>query len=114
MIIKDVNLTIMVKDMDRSVSFYQSIGFKLNQRWASHYAQLSAGKLLIGLHPVEKNLSQGSGNLSIGFTTYDFQSCRDRLKELSIEVQERTEKGGEFLHFKDPDGTALYFINPKY
>jgi len=29
-------------------------------------------------------------------------------------VTERSEEGGQFLHFTDPDGTALYFIKPKW
>jgi len=28
-------------------------------------------------------------------------------------VTERSEEGGQFLHFADPDGTALYFIKSK-
>ena len=115
MTIKDANITIMVKDMDRSVSFYQSLGFELKNRWGNHYAQLTAPGIFIGLHPAsDGNLAGGSGILSIGFTTDDFEQAKSLLHALSVLVTERQEEGGQFLHFEDPDGTALYFITPKW
>ncbi len=111
--IKETNLTINVKDMDKSVAFYRSIGFELKSRWGNHYAQLTANGLTIGLHPSE-NISGNSGNVSIGFTAEDFDSVKAKLENLDIKVEERSEAGGQFLHFTDPDGTALYFIKPKW
>ena len=114
MAIKDSNITIMVKDMDRSISFYQSIGFSMKNRWGNHYAQLSAPGVVIGLHPAENSMSVGSGNTSIGFTTDNLENEKTTLSKLSIQVQERLEEGGQFLNFADPDGTQLYFIKPKW
>lgn len=109
------NLTVNVKDMDKSISFYQSIGLKLEKRWGNHYAQLTSPGLVIGLHPTsEGNLKGNSGNVSIGFTTDDFDATKAELQELSIPITERQEEGGKFIHFNDPDGTALYFIQPKW
>ena len=92
------NLTINVKDLDKSIAFYQSIGLTLTNRWGNHYA----------------NLTGSSGNVSIGFTTDDFEGAKVLLNGLSIPVTERQEAGGKFLHFNDPDGTAHYFIQPKW
>ena len=115
MSIKDSNITINVKDMEKSISFYESIGFTIKNRWGSYYAQLTAPGVVIGLHPTTvTNLPGNSGNVSIGFTVDDFEESKSLLKELSIETTERKEEGGEFLHFADPDGTALYFIKPKW
>jgi catechol 2,3-dioxygenase-like lactoylglutathione lyase family enzyme len=90
MTIKDSNVTVMVKDMERSISFYQPIGFDL------------------------KSNSPGSGNTSIDFTVDNFEETESLLNELSINTQPREEEGGQFLHFADPDGTMLYFIKPKW
>ena len=68
MTIKDSNITINVKDLDRSIAFYESIGLKIKNRWGKHYAQLSTPGLVIGLHPTNSNnLKENSGNVSIGF-----------------------------------------------
>jgi len=113
--IKEANVTIMAKDMDRSIAFYQAIGLELKNRWGDHYAQLGAPGLIIGLHPAgAENPATGSGSLSIGFTTDDFEKASALLKQAGVEAANREEKGGQFLHFKDPDGTELYFIKPKW
>jgi catechol 2,3-dioxygenase-like lactoylglutathione lyase family enzyme len=112
--IKNSNITINVKDMEKSISFYESIGFTLKQRWSNYYAQLTAPGLVIGLHPsLESNSQRNSAYVSLGFTTEDFEDTRNELKLLGIEVVERKEEGGDFIHFKDPDGTPLYFIHSK-
>jgi predicted enzyme related to lactoylglutathione lyase len=115
MTIKDSNITINVKDLDNSISFYESIGLAVQNRWGNHYAQLSANRLVIGLHPTDASkLSGNSGNVSIGFTTDDIEETKLSLEKLSIAITERNEEGGQFLHFNDPDGTAIYFIKPKW
>jgi len=113
MTIKDSNVTIMVKEMDKSILFYQSIGFIIKQRWDNHYAQLTVPGITIGLHPTNE-ISTGSGNISIGFTTDNFEETKSLLSNLSIYAVAREEEGGQFLHFHDPDGTMLYFIKPKW
>ena len=115
MTIKDSNITINVKDLDKSISFYKSIGLTEKNRWGNHYAQLTAPGIIIGLHPAnENNLTGGSGNTSIGFTTDNFEEVKSHLAKLTITIQVREEEGGQFVHFNDPDGTALYFIKPKW
>lgn len=115
MSIKESNLTINVKDLDRSVSFYESVGFTLKNRWGNYYAQLTGPGITIGLHPTsDEKLKGNSGNVSIGFTTDNMEETKASLAQLSIHTTDRQEEGGQFLHFNDPDGTALYFFKPKW
>jgi catechol 2,3-dioxygenase-like lactoylglutathione lyase family enzyme len=115
MIIKESNITINVKDLENSISFYESLGLTLLNRWGNDYAQLKAPGIVIGLHPTSPaHLKGNSGNTSIGFTTDDFEEAKSLLKKLSIKTTDRQEEGGQFLHFDDPDGTSLYFIKPKW
>jgi len=115
MTIKESNITINVRNLEISISFYKSIGLTVKNRWGNYYAQLEAPGLLIGLHPTsDVNLVGNSGNVSIGFTTDNFDETKSFLENLAIVFMERSEEGGQFLHFKDPDGTALYFIKPKW
>jgi catechol 2,3-dioxygenase-like lactoylglutathione lyase family enzyme len=115
MTIKESNTTINVKDLDRSILFYESIGLTVKNRWGNHYAQLTAPGIVIGLHPTsDANLAGNSGNVSLGFTLDNFEESKSLLQQLSIKTTERQEEGGQFIHFNDPDGTALYFIKPKW
>ena len=114
MMINDSNVTIMVKDMDRSVDFYQSIGFEIKNRWGNHYAQVEAPGMVIGLHPAGDSSAGSPGNVSLGFTTGDFEGAKSLLEKLPVNIFLRNEEGGRFIHFNEPDGTPLYFIEPKW
>ena len=106
--IKEANVTIMVKDMNTSIAFYQALGLTLKQRWNNHYTQLSTPGIVIGLHPADQGRGSGtSGNVSIGFTTGNFEEALSHLKTLNVEVTTRNEEGGQFIHFKDPDGSFI-------
>lgn len=113
--ITEANVTINIKNIDKTIIFYESIGFDLRSRWGNHYAQMKAGGLVIGLHPTEKELKvKGSGAVSIGLRTDNIEKTKIELEKLKIKYKYRQEDGGEFLHFKDPDGTELYFIKSKW
>jgi catechol 2,3-dioxygenase-like lactoylglutathione lyase family enzyme len=115
MTITNSNITVNVKDLDKSISFYKSIGLAVTSRWGNNYAQLTAPGVVIGLHPTaDINLKGNSGNTSIGFTTDNFEEARSLLEQLSIGITEMREEGGQFLLFNDPDGTSLYFIKPNW
>jgi catechol 2,3-dioxygenase-like lactoylglutathione lyase family enzyme len=113
--IKEANITINVKNLEKSVSFYESLGLQVKSRWNNDYAQLTAPGVILGLHPTDaSNLKGNSGNTSIGFIANNFEEAKVLLQNLSVAITERQEEGGQFLHFYDPDGTALYFINPSW
>ena len=100
--------------MDKSISFYRSIGFNLKNRWGDHYAQMTAPGITIGIHPGGESNVRGSGNTPIGLTVDNFEEAQSFLNSLSLNSQSRKEEGGQFLHFSDPDGTMLYFIKPNW
>lgn len=109
------NITIMVKDMNKSISFYESIGLKLKQRWGDNYAMIDGPGITIGIHPGGDDES-GSGDLSIGFMVNSFAEAKELLKKNNITITQEADDGksGNYLHFIDPDGTLLYFVEPKW
>ena len=112
--IKETNVTIMVNDMDKAVSFYESIGLTLKQRWNNHYAMITAPGITIGLHPSEK-ADTNSGSVSIGFMIDNIDEAKTLLDTNNIAcTPEEDGKSGSYLHFKDPYGTVLYFVKPKW
>ncbi len=113
MTIKEANVTINVNDMNKSIAFYESVGLTLKAKWGNHCAQFIAPGIAIGLHPTAPgNLKKDSGNISIGFTVDNFEIAESLLHQLDIKTTIRKEEGEHFLHFNDPDGSALYFMQP--
>ena len=111
--IKETNVTIMVTDMDKAVGFYESIGLTLKQRWDNHYAMVTAPGITIGLHPSEKVTS--SGTVSVGFMIDTIDEAKTLLDAGNIAyTPEDDGKSGLYIHFKDPFGTVLYFVKPKW
>ncbi len=109
------NVTIMVKDMNQSIAFYESIGLKLKQRWADNYAMVEGPGITLGIHP-GGNENSGSGDLSVGFMVDNFEDARMQLQKNKIAILHEADDGksGNYIHFKDPDGTLLYFVKPKW
>jgi len=111
--IKESNVTIMTKNMDKSIQFYESIGLKLQQRWGEHYAMISGPGVTLGIHPSEEK-PEGSGSVSIGFMIEDFDDVKKLLEKNGIKFKTADGKSGTYAHFADPDGTVLYFVKPKW
>jgi catechol 2,3-dioxygenase-like lactoylglutathione lyase family enzyme len=112
--INESNVTIMAKDMDKSIAFYQSIGLTLKNRWGNHYAMLTASGITIGIHPSDGK-QNNSGTVSIGFMIDIFEEAKTLLAKNNIAFKEEEDgKSGSYLHFKDPDDTILYFVKPKW
>ncbi len=109
--LNDSNVTIMVQNMDKAVQFYESIGLTLKQRWDNHYAMLSAGGVTIGLHPAE-GTENSSGTVSIGFMIDDINEAKALLESNKIIYDDAEGKSGHYLHFRDHDGTILYYVKP--
>jgi len=112
--INSTNVTIMVKDMSKSIQFYESIGLTLKQRWDDNYAMLETSGLTIGLHPGGDEASN-SGTVSIGFMIDDINEAKALLEKNDIAGATFDDgKSGTYLHFKDLDGSVLYFVQPKW
>ena len=112
--INGTNVTIMVRDMDKTLNFYLSLGLNLLQRWDNHYAMVGTIGITIGIHPAEGQ-KLTSGSVSIGFMIDDVAEGKKMLTENKIEFKEENdENSGIYLHFKDLDGTTLYFVQPKW
>ena len=112
--ITDTNVTIMVKDMDIAIDFYQQIGLTLKQRWENHYAMMITTGLTIGIHPAHGE-ETSSGSVSIGFMIESIVEAKALLDSNKIAYKAEDDgKSGLYAHFTDPDGTILYFVQPKW
>ena len=109
--ITGTNVTIMTKNMDNAISFYESIGLTLKQRWDDHYAMVVTQGLTIGIHPAE-DAELNSGTVSIGFMIDKIEDAKSLLDKNNIAFKAEDGKSGRYLNFKDLDDTALYFVEP--
>ena len=113
LIINESNVTIMVRNLDESIKFYESIGLTLKNRWENHYAMVETTGITIGLHPTDKT-EFSSGTLSIGFMVDSIAEAIAMLEKNHITFRLDDGKSGKYLHFFDLDCTALYFVEPKW
>ena len=95
-------------------NFYESIGLKLKQRWDNHYAMIETEGITIGIHP-GGDKDSSSGSISIGFMIDKIEDAKALLDKNKITYTSQDDgKSGLYLHFKDTDGTILYFVQPKW
>lgn len=111
--ITETNVTIMVKNLDQAIQFYENIGLTLKNRWGSHYAMVETTGITIGLHPTEKEFNS-SGDASIGFMIEDINDAKSLLDKHSVKYTAEDGKSGKYIHFTDLDGTILYFTQPSW
>ena len=113
--INETNITIMVKDFDASIRFYESIGFTLKKRWENFYAMVTAPGLTIGIHPTEPGQEFNAGDsISVGLMIDNADEARALLNRNGISFMDQDGDSGLYLHFKDPDGVTIYFTVPKW
>jgi catechol 2,3-dioxygenase-like lactoylglutathione lyase family enzyme len=116
--IKETNVTVIVSDMDKAVSFYtEALGLELKARWGSEFAQVAAPGAVIALHPaVEGGARPGrSESLSIGFGVDNLEATMAGLKQRGVEFSRVTDDGPVRLaFFADPDGNPLYLSQNKW
>lgn len=113
--INETNVTIMVQDFEKSLAFYQNIGFTLKKRWESHYAMVTAPGLTLGIHPTDPSEKFNPGDaISIGLMIDNADDARALLKKNNITFKDEDGDSGLYLHFKDPNGVIIYFTVPKW
>jgi catechol 2,3-dioxygenase-like lactoylglutathione lyase family enzyme len=118
------HFSIAVSDVDRSTKFYTEIvGCKfLNQTPDQGITFLDAGGVCVLLIKRPAPIVQGPLEMSNGvhhafmIEAADYQAAVDALREKGVEIFfEEDRRGGTIdgprAYFRDPDGTALEFIN---
>jgi len=111
--VHDTHVTIMVRDFDGAIKFYESIGLTLRDRWGDGYATVATNGITIGIHPAGEEYS-GSGNVSIGFIIDSIGDAKKILEANNISYAINEDEAGIFATFRDPDGTNLYFMQPAF
>ena len=109
------NATVFVTEMDRAIRFYTEVlKMELTSRFEDHWATVMVGGFTIGLHPRDpKYPAPGTpGGIMIGFNVDgSIEDAAEMLRSSRVDGVGEILRGagGNFVHFCDPDGNALYF-----
>ncbi len=106
-------IMVVIRDMERSVTWYRDVlGLKLLFK-QSNWSQFDAGTLILGLHPEgeEVKVSPTSG-CTFGIYVDDIQKATAELKKRGghFEVEPRREPFGLWALLRDPDGYGIQII----
>jgi catechol 2,3-dioxygenase-like lactoylglutathione lyase family enzyme len=112
-LIKEANVTVMVSDLNRAIKFYtETLGLKLVNQYQTHWAEIQAPGLTIGLHPAGDHGPKpgNSESLAIGFTVDNLDYDMTVLKNKGIVFSPNITKDGpvRIALFTDPDRNPLY------
>jgi catechol 2,3-dioxygenase-like lactoylglutathione lyase family enzyme len=109
------NVTIMVSSMAKALKFYTEIlGLTLKVRYNSHWAEVTAPGITIGLHPKIKNKDFNLGNtISIGLEVKDINAAIADIQQKGIEVEVYKDSYVHQGSFNDIDGNTVYFFQHK-
>jgi len=117
-VIKEANVTILVRDMDTAVRFYtDTLGLRLKAHYGSHFAQVEAPGTIIALHPVsEKRPQPGkTDSMSIGFSVPNLDESMAELSSRGVKFSRTADDDQVRLaFFTDPDGNPLYLSQSKW
>jgi len=118
LVIKQANVTLMVKDMRKALNFYTStLGLKIKAQYGDEFAQLEAPGTIIALHPAVKGGPKpgDAQGLSIGFAVDDIEKTAAELTQKGVRLSKISDDGPVRLaHFKDADGYPLYLSQSKW
>lgn len=103
----EANVTILVADMDASVSFYTAtLGFALKSRYGNEFALVQGPGITIGLHPAGR---ERAGKISIGLGVDSLEEAKRSLEVGGVGLGDIVEDPPmRFIFFQDPDGVELY------
>ena len=118
-----INLVILpVADQDRSIAFYESIGFEKrtdvpfgnDYRWVEVYPP--SGSTGIALAPPRPGEEATPKETGISLTTDDIEGAHAAMKAAGVDVDEEIARFGDpvppMFWFRDADGHTLLVVQP--
>jgi predicted enzyme related to lactoylglutathione lyase len=113
MIGKLTTIMLIVKNMDRSATFYRDIvGLKL-EMYTPEWSSLSAGNITLGLHPESPHAKVApTMGCTFGFEVSDIQKLVQELKAKGVPfvMEPLHEDFGWLAIFSDPDGYPVQLV----
>ena len=108
------NVILAVKDLEKSVYFYNNILGMPIKNTRSNWVDLGQSGALLSLHPASAELSTPNDMIMIGLVVGDVESAVNELKSKNVkihrDIQER--ESGINAIILDPDGYMISLFEP--
>ena len=110
------NVILAVKDMDKSVEFYNKILGLPIKRGRDNWVDLGQTGALLSLHPASAELVTPNDMIMIGFVVGDVSSVIDELKSKNVKIHRdiQNKSSGKNAIVLDPDGYMISLFEPNF
>ena len=110
------NVILAVKDLNKSIEFYNKILGMPIKRQRENWVDLGQSGALLSLHPASAELLTPNDMIMIGFVIGDVESAVNELKSKNVkihrDIQER--EAGINAIILDPDGYMISLFEPLF
>jgi len=104
------NLTFPVKDLKKSINFFENIlGLKKRNEWSS-YATFNIGEMMLGLDPTPK--AELQIYMRVANVDDEYKTLKERGVQFLTEPKDQY-WGGRTAMFTDPDGNKFILVSFK-
>jgi len=110
------NVILAVKDLNKSVEFYNKILGMPIKRQRENWVDLGQSGALISLHPASAELPTPNDMIMIGFVVGDVSSAIDELKSKNVKIHRdiQDKSSGKNAIILDPDEYMISLFEPNF
>jgi len=110
------NVILAVKDLKKSVVFYNKILGMPIKRQRENWVDLGQSGALLSLHPASAELLTPNGMTMIGFVVGDVSSAIDELKSNNVKIHRdiQNKSSGKNAIILDPDDYMISLFEPDF
>jgi len=110
------NVILAVKDLNKSVEFYNKILGMPIKRQRDNWVDLGQSGALLSLHPASAELLTPNDMIMIGFVVGDVSSAIDELKSKNVKIHRdiQNKTSGKNAIILDPDDYMISLFEPDF
>ena len=110
------NVILAVKDLNKSVEFYNKILGMPIKRQRENWIDLGQSGALLSLHPASAELLTPNDMIMIGFVVGDVSSTIDELKSKNVKIHRgiQNRSSGKNAIILDPDDYMISLFEPDF
>ena len=110
------NVILAVKDLNKSIEFYNKILGMPIKRQRDNWVDLGQSGALLSLHPASAELLTPNDMIMIGFVVGDVSSAIDELKSKNVKIHRdiQNKSSGKNAIILDPDNYMISLFEPDF